>query len=368
MVTSIPADDLLRAELPLSAQLTDDQIISLKDDILRTEVILSVEPFAGRTSVRRQILTCTAGCDYAVAIPVCNEEAFLPSTLEALLSAMSAVNLRGAAVFVVNDTSDRSAQIIAEWLADHALCGALVDVVFSPDIRNAPHTRRLALDLAAKFAPAGALLTTDADSEVGPLWVRQALDHLRRGYDLVCEDVRLDAAGLAALPRHVAIVGEAERAYYGACDALWRRWTGNRAGAFAHRASGASLALSTVTYLELGRLPTPPHGEDAALCAAILERGGRVVTIADGGTRTSARLRGRAAGGCGEELARRSRDDNPLCDRALVPIYELRRLANRWLRYGSRDRIGAAVRPMRYHQLLAELAAARKLLTDEEAL
>ena len=240
----------------------------------------------------------------------------------------------------------------------------VIEVGFAPAIRSAPYTRRLALDVASRFAPAGALLTTDADSEVGPGWVRQGLDGLADGFDLICEDVRLDDVGLAALPDQVRLAGDAERAYYAACDVLWRRWSGET-GAFAHRASGASLAIAAATYRKLGRLPVPHHGEDAALCAMVLADGGRVITIADGGTRTSARLEGRAAGGCGAALSRRASEIDPVCDAALVPLAELRRLASFRVRHGYRAERDRPERVLRYSEVLVQLAHARALLAEE---
>ena len=149
----------------------------------------------------------------------------------------------------------------------------VVEVGLALAISSAPYTRRLALDVANHLVPAGALLTTDADSEVGPGWIRQGFDGTADGFDLICEDVRLDAAELAALPDQVRLASNAERAYYAACDQLWQKWSGE-AGAFAHRASGASMAIESATEsLELGGLPVPSHGEDAALCDMVLARG-----------------------------------------------------------------------------------------------
>ena len=329
--------------------------------------LLIGEPFAGRTMLRRATVLASGTFEYAVAVPVRNESEILPRMLAALLGALRRVDKRGMAVFAVNDTRDGSAAIIEDWLMQNALSGVVLDVDLAADIRTAPHTRRLAMDVAQGFAPTGVLLTTDADSEVGPGWVRQGLRGLAEGFDLVCEDVRLDAAGIAALPDHVRLAGDAEREYYAACDLLWRRWSGGQAGAFAHRASGASMAIYSRIYRALGGLPLPAHGEDAALCAMVLASGGNVCTMPDGGTRTSARLDGRAAGGCGAALSKRANDLDPECDGALVSVEELRRLAAYRLRHGHRDERDPHIAPLRFSEVVRELALAQDLLALDHA-
>ncbi len=320
-------------------------------------------PMNGQATLRELSVRAAGDFAFAVAIPARNEREILPRMLAALLLALKGVSERGLVVFAVNDTHDGSAQLIRDWLRINGLPGVVVEVGLIPAIRSAPYTRRLALDIASHFAPAGALLTTDADSEVGPGWIRQGLDGLAGGFDLICEDVRLDDAGLAALPDQVRLAGDAERAYYAACDQLWQKWSGE-AGAFAHRASGASMAIQSATYRKLGGLPVPSHGEDAALCAMVLGSGGRVVTIADGGTRTSARLDGRAVGGCGEALSKRASQEDPECDDALVPIVELRRLAIYRRTFGVRDYTVRMRAPLHYSELLRELSEANALLSE----
>lgn len=330
------------------------------------DALLEMAPFAGQTRLLDLEVMGSGVFSYAVAVPVRDECDLLPPMLAALLAAMNRVPEPGLAIFVVNDSSDGSATLIKEWMHAHALAGVILSVSFALPVRNAPHARRLALDTAATFVPNGVLLTTDADSEVAPHWIADRLAGLADRFDLICEDVRLDATGWSALPEQVRIMGEAEREYYAACDLLWMRWSGGQAGAFAHRASGASMAVRSDIYRALGRWPVPSHGEDGLLCRLVVEGGGRVVTIADGGTRTSARLAGRAAGGCGAALTLRAVDPDPQCDTALVSIAELRRLSAYCLSHGVRDLRGGA-RPLRFSDLQQELALARSLLTPDKS-
>jgi len=325
--------------------------------------LLNSPPFAGRAKLKRVWSSLEVPCDYAVAIPVRDEAQLLGRAVRALDQSMSASAKSGAAVIVVNNSEDGSADLAARLLERCGRSGAVVEVDFASDICNAPHTRRLALDIAAWLAPDGCLFTTDADSHVGPHWTATCLAQLESGIDLICEDVRLDEAELALLPESVRAVGDAERAYFEASELLWRRWTGERAGTFAYRASGASLAFTTAAYRSIGGLPLPSKGEDAALCEKVLARGYRVRQLSDLGTRTSARLDARAKGGCGETLSHRAAYLDPECDAALVPLRILRKMALS-IEGGSSATIPRDVQPMRYKALLRELHHARLLLGE----
>ena len=330
--------------------------------------VLAGPIFAGRTSALR----CSGGfeglLDYAVAMPVKDEAALLPRAVDALLTAMRSSPARGGLVFVVNDTADASAAIIRDILREASVAFAIVEISFAPKIRDAPHARRLALDIGGRYAPDGVLLTTDADSYVGPNWIASRWSHIAARYDLVCEDVRLDAQELALLPTQVAVVGEAERAYFEASNRLWQMWTGRPAECFAYRASGASLAIRSDAYRRIGGLPTPRIGEDSALCEAVLAVGLKVAMTDDGDTRTSARLLGRAHGGCGACLNARATENDPLCDPALIPLTLLREWASTVNRSPHRDgretltdlRATTAPAPLPYSQVLIELEMARR--------
>ncbi|NVD45312.1 glycosyltransferase [Qipengyuania atrilutea] len=326
--------------------------------------ILNGSPFAGQVHAWDCDGDLDGPLDYAIAVPARDEEALISRAVDALVETTQGTPLRGGIVVVLNDTQDNSASIVRSRLREAKVDFALIEVRFEDAIRNAPHARRLALDIAVRSASDGVLLTTDADSYVGPGWLSSRLAWITAGYDLVCEDVRLDEAELSLLPAQVRTVGEAERTYFEASERLWRKWTGNRAGSFAHRASGASLAIKAQAYRSIGGLPTPPVGEDVALCESILAAGMQVCTANDGGTRTSARLSGRAQGGCGACLTMRSIEPDPSCDPALVPLSTLREWAEIASRFpathpstvSAEIRRGAGpLRPMTYSQILGEL-------------
>jgi len=335
-------------------------------EIAELAALVARPPLVGRADLLGCRGSLKRGCDYAVAIPVRNEARRLPAALAALAAAMRAVPRSGCAVFVLNDTEDRSADIIEGWARREHVSALIVEIAFAEPIRNAAHARRLALDLAAKAAPEGLIFTSDADTTVGEAWIYRCFQSIAAGYDLVCEDVLLDEDELSALPARVRQVGEAERAYLELCDLLWRYWTFGRAGGLAIRPSGASLAIRASAYLAVGGLPVPSAGEDRALYEVMAGSGSAVEALANIGTRTSARLTSRAAGGCGDALADRAGSDDPFCDSRLKPVWLLHDEAMLWLEVHQRHNRGFFAVPrtcerMRFSAVEREMAIARKL-------
>lgn len=311
--------------------------------------------------------------EYAICIPVNNEAERLPRVLAALSRAAARVAAQGLFVFVVNDTQDCSRSLIANWAARSAAAHVLLDLRFARPARNAPHARRLALDIAHACAPEAALLTTDADTSVGPGWIADNLAELARGAALVCGSIGLDEAELRLLPAHVHAIGAAEHEYFAVTEALWSLWTRADAAPLNIRASGASLAIAPEAYARVGGLPTPPAGEDRALCARMRGLGLPVVQMSAHDTLSSARLTSRAAHGCGDTLRQRTLEADPPCDDLLLPLSGLRHLAEVWnalepgpdrprLFAHCREEWSCALPPMRHGAMLAELELARREL------
>lgn len=342
------------------------------------DAIIAGAPFAGRVTVRTFLHMLDAPLNYVVALPVQSEENYLPRTLTALRTALETAPQSGGVVAVVNNSSDASAATVRAWAAECGVPLCLVDVALDSEIRNAPHARRLALDVAARVAPCGLLLTSDADSQVAPSWAARMLAMWQQGCRLVWEDIRLDEAELAHLPAQVRAVGDAERAYFAASHRLWRRWTDAAVAPFAIRASGASMAVCAAAYRALGGLPTPSVGEDKALAHAMLERGYPIGELIEGGTVTSGRFDGRAEGGCAAALQERATHPDPACDELLIPVNALRRRATLWnaLPAGREryrmfaQRLGSDAHlrspRMHYGEVLRELAIAEALLARED--
>ena len=61
----------------------------------------------------------------------------------------------------------------------------IIDVDFPPDRAHVGSARRLAMDLAAREAPSGVILTTDADAVPPTIWVERNLRAVHAGADIV---------------------------------------------------------------------------------------------------------------------------------------------------------------------------------------
>ena len=131
------------------------------------------------------------------------------------------------------------------------------------------------------------LLHTDADTTVPPDW---ALAHLRHARAGAC-----GVAGLADLDGGSRLSLAAQRRYHAlVCDGL----DGDR-----HlHVYGANLGVRADAYLAVGGFPTDGPGEDHGLWRRLDEAGYRLTCPTAVRVRTSARLRGRAAGGLADLL------------------------------------------------------------------
>src|SRR3954454_8921170 len=129
-------------------------------------------------------------CPVVVAIPAKNEA----ERIGACLTALHDQQRRPDAVVVVLNNCTDETEAIARAMAPGL--GFDLDLVcrdLLPDQANAGFARRLAMQLAAERAgPAGALLTTDADTVVPFDWVWRNLAGLNKGADVVCGRAEVD--------------------------------------------------------------------------------------------------------------------------------------------------------------------------------
>ena len=270
------------------------------------------------------------GVGVAVALPLRDEAELIGPALEALGEAFAQTDLACGLVAVANDTTDGSADAIRGWARRTGHAAAVCEVRLDPEVRGAPHARRLAMDLSAELAPDALLLTTDADCCVGPGWVAGNAAWLAEGARLVCGAVDTDAAQIAALPGLVEACGVAESRLYRLLEQRWLGLVPDGSRRFVQRAMGASIALRAGDYHELGGLPTPRSSEDRALATECRLRGWRIETPEDVRVTASCRLRGRAEGGMAQALLDRTRSPDPECDEALVPWPVLEARAAAW--------------------------------------
>lgn len=265
-----------------------------------------------------------------VAIPVRNEATRIGACLASLAAQ---VDLDGrplpagsfGVVLLLNNCRDDTAGAIAcqpmpLWVIAREL---------PPSHAHAGAARRLAMDAAAGWLlagdrPAGAILTTDADTRVAPDWIARHQAGFARRQDAVAGYVAADPAERAALPPALRRRERLEARYDEALSEIAARldpephdpWPRHR------MAAGASLGVTLQAYQAIGGLPLRPVGEDRALVAELLRRDARVRHDPDVRVVTSCRLIGRAAGGMADTLQRRLIDPNAPCDAALEPVLD----------------------------------------------
>ena len=334
-------------------------------------------PFRNQIAVGAVASTLPAKVDFAICVPARNEERILPASLASLIDTVERSGAAGAIVLLINNSADRSWEVVSRTLKTSGCNYLLVKVSLRPAVADAPHARRIALDIGALLVPDGALLTTDADTRVAPNWAAANLRHIRDGADLVCGSVSIDPQEYSSLPHSVRRCGEVEAAYSAELEHLWQRWTGGDALSFQVAAMGASLALPTAHYRAIGGMPIPPVAEDKALASLARRLDWSLKIASDVTTSTSGRLFGRAAGGMGDALRDRATQDDPYCDEQLVPLDLLQRLADVWngLQFGMgryarfQDAIARDPalqhRRMRLSEVMANLSNARKVTLDD---
>jgi GT2 family glycosyltransferase len=293
--------------------------------------------------VCKKVMGLTRGC--AVAVPVRDEAQRLPACLRALAAQRDKLGCPVAydsfcVVIFANNCSDESAEL-ARSLVQHLPFAVRIVEAYLPRARaHAGGARRAAMDLADAWLVErgegdGVILTTDADSQVSPLWIANNLAAIDAGVDAVLGRVALDEEG-DLLPPALHRRGRLESAYEalltelsGVLDPLdYNPWP--------HHAtiSGASLAITREAYRRVGGLPPVPLGEDKALIAELSRNDARIRFCPDIQVTTSGRLNGRAPGGVADTLRLRSIDPGAYCDETLEPF----RVAIRRARWRARLR------------------------------
>ena len=179
------------------------------NDPLGTGVGLRSAPLSGSASLVRP--------GFVVAIPVRDEEERLPACLRALAQQRdrSGRPIPPALVRIVllaNNCADRSATL-ARCLGEcWSLAVHVVEQSFPPATAHAGAARREAMDLAEAWLRErgeddGAILTTDADSQVAPDWIAENLAAIDAGADAVLGRISLDSEGNTCRRRCIGAEG-----------------------------------------------------------------------------------------------------------------------------------------------------------------
>ncbi|WP_158883939.1 glycosyltransferase family A protein [Rhodanobacter sp. L36] len=262
--------------------------------------------------------------DVVIAIPVHNEIDRIDACVHALsqqqafsfLATNRAARIR--AVFLVNNSTDGT----AEWLLQHLHEWPLAAVVIQVDLpdaeRSAGRARWLVNHAAMDMAHAahGQLFMTDADSCVPNDWVRRYSRMLEQGWDAIAGCVAINQDDCEQIVSSLDHRNHLEACYTGLIDELeslldpvhhdpWPRH---------FNASGASLATTMAAVRRLDDLPSLACGEDRAFIRAMeaLDLHVRHETMIP--VRTSGRLFGRAKGGMADTLRHRSHVPDAWCD------------------------------------------------------
>ena len=211
-----------------------------------------------------------------------DEAELLPHCLAALAAAADMADMPVHVAVVLDGCTDGSDSVLAAT----GRLGDTTHVVRIGDTNVGAARAAGCAALLERYAVADLwLATTDADSAVGPSWLRQQLRYARAGYDAV--------AGTITIEDWTAYCREAQDAYRQAYHHGW----GHR------HVHGANLGFRADAYVQAGGFAPLPTHEDVALVAALTAAGRRVAWADDVPVTTSSRRLGRAPGGLSRFLS-----------------------------------------------------------------
>lgn len=230
--------------------------------------------------------------------------------------------------------------LVIDACTDDTEAGALAAARLHPELRlhllrgpgqGTGGARSIAMEAACDrlFSvgrPGGLIASTDADSVVAPNWISAQLDVAARGARAIGGRVELSDRGRAELPEGVTAIRDDLAG--GRLESLRREQATAEDGLDEHwQFSGASLAVTASTYLEIGGLESRMALEDEALERALKRRSIPIARPLSVRVTTSARTDGRAFRGLSRDLAttswvgRRSFDSS---DYGLEQLLELK--------------------------------------------
>jgi hypothetical protein len=238
-----------------------------------------------------------------VAVPVRDEAERLPKLLAALgnQSWVKSTGDKLPIVLVLNNCRDGSASVVRRMAHELPQLRLIrVEAEFSPERAHAGSARRVAMDTAALHGgPRAILISTDADAVPPTNWIEENLDAVIAGADLVGGLIVGDPAeeslhGPGFLRRatrqlrYARLVDELAAILHPLPYDPWPRHTDH---------TGASLAVRSEVYAQLGGIPAIPTGEDVGFVTKALRGGFRLRHAPGVRVQVSARLEGRAKGG-----------------------------------------------------------------------
>ncbi len=260
-----------------------------------------------------------------VALPACNERERIAACLTSLIEQDGVpIGSYGLLVFL-NNCTDGTERIVGEWVANSP---CPVRVIYEDhDGATAGWARRSAMEAAAGWlaeegADDGVILTTDADSRVGPSWIADNLACVAAGADAVAGRIALDPFEASLLPPALHARGRLEGQYEALLTEIgarldpepWNPWPCH------WTTSGATIAVRRTVYNRVGGMPALAVGEDRAFIAAVRRHDAFVRHAPHIEVVTSGRLVGRAPGGAADTMKLRCDVLDSPCDERLEPV------------------------------------------------
>ena len=312
-----------------------------------------------------------ATCRACVVIPVRNERASLPATLDALAEQRDCdgLPLEPACfeiLLLLNNCTDDSLEVARRWKAHHPdLQLHIARRSIPPSRAHVGTARRWLMDtawrrLSAIRTKGAAILSTDADTIVARDWIAQNMRAITQGACAVGGAIHWKPGHFEKLPRGVQRAALADRKYQRLQAQLEHLLDPQDGDPWPRHLEhfGASLACTPEAYARAGGMPAIRFLEDVALVTA-LERSGttirhepKVVVY------TSARLHGRCPVGLSGQL-RRWQEMSRKGKEHLVPsarwlAYRFAML-NKLRRFHARDTtVGLSDFPEAWHERLEE--------------
>ena len=235
---------------------------------------------------------------------------------------------------LANNCRDATAELCRSFAAVAPFPLHVVECRLAPDEAHAGGARRRAMDAAADLLAqdstrSGVILTTDADSRVGPTWVASTLAGFQPGIDAVAGYIDADPNEYLALGAGFLARGRLEDVYLARVAELYAALDPRRHDPWPnHRVhSGAAIAVTLAAYRAIGGLPVRPLGEDSALAQALEDAGFLIRHSMDAVVTTSCRFDSRAPGGAGDTMRARHENLEAPCDGDLEPADRLFRRA-----------------------------------------
>ncbi len=287
----------------------------------------------------------------AIAIPVRNEVERIGDCLRALALQHGAPPFD--VVLMLNGCDDGTLALVSALAPTLPIRLHAIERRLPAGRAGVGHARRLALAHAARLAPAGVLMTTDADGQVPPDWVALNLAAIAAGADAVAGQAVIDPVEALRIPARLQEADALECAYAAALDEIAAVADPDPADPRPRHDehSGASIAVSTAAFRAAGGMPAIALAEDRAFFRSLRRIDACIRHDPAIRVTVSGRLEGRASGGMADTMRRRVlRLDEMLDDRLEPARISARRML---LRAGLRQ-IWSADNPA--HPALPRLA------------